>query len=817
MDEFIYMEAGVTAQPSFGQWLKLRRKALDLTREDLAQQVGCAAITLKKIEADERRPSRQIAELFAEHLNIPPDERPAFVRFARADAGGDAAPWSTPFHPPTNLPTQPIPLIGRDAEVAALRKRLLQPKSRLLTLTGPPGIGKTRLALAVAAETQDDFADGVFVVLLAPISDASLILPTVASTLGVPEGGPQTSLERLKVFLRDKQMLLVLDNFEQILAAAPQIADLLAACPWLKLLVTSRAPLRIRNERQIPVSPLDVPDLARLPEVENLTDYSAMTLFLERAQAVKPDFALTEANAPTVAALCARLDGLPLAIELISARIKLLSPTALLERLGGRLMLQSDGLRDLEPRHRTLNAAIDWSYQLLSIEEQMLFRRLAVFVGGWTLEAAEAVCMENLELTVLDGLASLLDKNLVKQGMRADGEPRFMMLETIREYALEQLVASRALDDLRQRHIDYFLKLAEEAEAHAFGHEQIAWFDRLEVESDNLRAALTSSLESETGLRLAGALGWFFSERAYSFDGLIWLVRVLEANPNASDSLRSKAFHSAGALAGLQGDQRARVLCEQALALARSANDRWNIAWSLSHLGFMAEDDPVQKASRLEESLAWFREIEDPMGLSHTLLRRAWVAIDFQRDYPYARSLLEESSIIAREAGDRVITAWVFYSLGKLSWLHDHDLRQAKNHFETSLAFFREARFQLGTVLHHLAAVEQALGDLVRAQLLYEEAVIFSGQSMPHPVDLAGLASLARAHGQLRRAATLLGTIDESVMPFMAAFYPPIVTYESDKAFVRDQLGETAFAEAWAAGKAMSPAQVIAYALDQTD
>jgi transcriptional regulator with XRE-family HTH domain len=365
IDPFMNAEAGMIAKTSFGQWLKQRRKALDITCEDLAQSIGCAAVTLYKIESDVRRPSKQIAELLAEFLNIPADERTAFVEFARTEAAELAAPWGTPFHPPTNLPAQPTPLIGRDADVAALRKRLLQHQSRLLTLTGPPGIGKTRLALQVAAQVLDDFADGVFLIALAPISDAHLVPTAIANTLGVPEIGPQTPLERLIAFLRDKQTLLVLDNFEQILAAATHIAELLAACPWLKILVTSRAPLRIRQERQMPVSPLALPDLARLPDVETVTGYSAVALFLERAQAVKPDFSLTPENAPTIATICARLDGLPLAIELISARVKLLPPAALLERLHGRLMLQSDGLYDLEPRHRTLNAAIDWSYQLL--------------------------------------------------------------------------------------------------------------------------------------------------------------------------------------------------------------------------------------------------------------------------------------------------------------------------------------------------------------------------------------------------------------------------------------------------------------------
>jgi predicted ATPase len=675
------------------------------------------------------------------------------------------------------------------------------------------------LALQVAADVLDDFADGVFLIALAPVTDANLVSTTIANTLGVPNVGPRTPLERLQAFIRDKQILLVLDNFEQILAAAGQIAELLAACHWLKMLVTSRSPLRIRQERQNPVSPLAVPDLAHLPDVESVTRYSAVTLFMERAQAVKPDFSLTKENAPTVAAICTRLDGLPLAIELISARVKLLSPAALLERLGGRLMLQSDGLRDIEPRHRTLNAAIDWSYQLLSAEEQTLFRRLGIFLGDWTLEAAGEVCVENVNLNLLDGLASLLDKNLVKHDTRSDGEPRFMMLETIREYALQQLVTTEELDTLRLHHIDYFLKLAEGAEAHTFGREQIAWFDQLEVEFDNLRAALTWSLNSETGLRLAAALGWFFTERTHWNEGFSWLERMVAANPDAASSLRSKAFHTAGALAWFAGNgQRARTLCEQALALARAANDHWNMAWSLAHLGNYASENPNQAAAVLEESLALFRELDDAMGITHVLLRRAWAA-QGQKDYPYVHVLLEEAEARARQAGDEVIIAWISSTKGLLALEQDQDLISAKTHLESSLPLFREARMQMGVknVLSWLGSLELELGNLREAQARNQEFLslreIEPGDPY-FPANLMTSARIASARGQFERAAKLLGTTKS----IMLAFKPDtseIPNFDSDVAALREQLGEAAFVEAWAAGEAMTLKQVIAYALDQ--
>ncbi len=365
--------------PSFGAWLKQRRKSLDLTQAGLADRVGCAVSTLQKIESGERRPSCQIAELLAKALDIAPDKQRAFVDFARADRPQSVR---APFLSPDNLPAPVTPLIGREHEVDAVRTRLLRDDTRLVTLVGPPGIGKTRLSLAVAADVCDCFEDGVFFVALAPVSDPDLVTPAVAQVLGLKETTDQAPLDRLTHFLRDKVMLLVLDNFEQIIDAAPVVARLLSACPLLKLLVTSRMALRIRAERQYLVPPLTVPDLNRLPPIEQLRHIPAIALFVDRAEAVNPDFALTGVNARSVALICQRLDGLPLAIELIAARTALMSPSSLLDRLHGDLLLRSDGLRDSDTRQKTLFNALEWSYHLLTCSEQAWFARLGIFVGG---------------------------------------------------------------------------------------------------------------------------------------------------------------------------------------------------------------------------------------------------------------------------------------------------------------------------------------------------------------------------------------------------------------------------------------------------
>ena len=437
---------------------------------------------------------------------------------------------STDF--PPHLPIQPTPFIGREKEVDAAHHLFLREDVRLVTLTGPGGVGKTRMALHVAEQLRAHFADGVWFVSLAPISDPDLVIPTIAQTLGLWEAGERSLLEQLQVFLRERQVLLLLDNFEQVVRAAMHVANLLTICSHLKVLVTSREVLHVRAEREFPVPTLSLPDPKRLPDLVALSQYEAVALFIQRAQAARPEFQVTKANAPVVAEICVRLDGLPLAIELAATRIKLLPLQALLTRLGQRLQLLTSSARDVPARQQTLRNTIQWSYDLLNAQEQQLFCRLSVFVNGCTLEAVEAisVALGNATLPVLDGVVSLIDKNLLQQTAQEGEEIRLLMLETIREYGWEALAERQEREAIQAAHAAYYLALAEEAERALGGPQQLLWLERLGREYDNLRAALHwlrlrgSRVEgggeaAEQALRLETALSWFWIMRGYQNDG----------------------------------------------------------------------------------------------------------------------------------------------------------------------------------------------------------------------------------------------------------------------------------------------------------
>ncbi|MBW3634744.1 MAG: tetratricopeptide repeat protein, partial [Chloroflexi bacterium] len=551
-----------------------------------------------------------------------------------------------------NLPAQPTALLGREAEVAATRALLEQDGARIVTLTGPGGTGKTRLGLQVGAELVEGFADGVWFVPLATIADPDLVVPAIAQPLGVREVAGEPLLTTLQDYLQPKHALLLLDNFEHLTAAAPAVSALLAACPKIQVLVTSREPLRIAGERELPVPPLSLPSerQARSLPSTALLEYPAIRLFVERAQAVKPDFALTETTAPDVAAICQRLDGLPLAIELAAARARVLAPAQLLARLDKRLKVLTGGHRDLPSRQQTLRAAIEWSHDLLDPDEQALFARLAVFSGGCTFEAAEAVCdgSGDLPFDVLDGLDSLTQKSLLRPEDGADGAPRFTMLETIREFGLERLDATGDADNLHRAHVDYYVTLAEEAEPQLTSPDQVAWLNRLGAEHDNFRSALgwlEQEDEDATRLRFVAALWRFWWMRGHLTEGRRWLERSLAEADDQLPAVLAHALGGAGILAESQGDyEQATDLHVKALHLLRLVGDQIGIAFSLTNLGIVADAlGDYDRANDVHtQALAIWREAGDELGMASSLNELGTLAIN-RGDYEAAEELLSQS------------------------------------------------------------------------------------------------------------------------------------------------------------------------------
>jgi predicted ATPase len=673
---------------------------------------------------------------------------------------------------PTNLPVQRTGFVGREKEVTAAKELLLRQDVRLVTVTGPGGIGKTRLAVEVASGLLEHFPGGIHFVALSAIRDPGMTSFVIIQALGIREAGGQSPLEILRKNLQESTrapMLIVLDNFEHLMEAAPALAELLATGPNLKILVTSRAALHVYGEHEFPVPPLALPDSRSLPSVAVLSQYPAVALFLERAVAVKPDFQMNRENATAIVDICARLDGLPLAIELAAARIKVLSLSSMRTRLASRLQLLTGGARDLPQRQQTLRATIDWSYDLLSPAEQKLFRRLAVFVRGCTLEGVEAVCdtKGDLNLDLLDGMASMVDRSLMQQVGQANGESRFVMLETIREYGLDKLQASGEAAMTRRAHAAYCLVLAEEAATEQSDAESTKWLARLTLEHDNFRAALeylTETGDAAWGLRLGTALFQFWEAGEYLAEGRNRLDRLLKLpGAGAPTKARARALFAAGVLAGAQGDYvSADALTRESLDIARQMGDKQAIAVSLNAIAVLARDngDVASARALFEESLALWDELGDRKAFARSLSNLANVA-KLQKDYPRARSLYAECFAIFQGLGDRTGFAWSLNHEGDVA-REQGDSVAARDLYEQSLAIFRELgdRWGIAGTLADLGSLAREQRDCRTAHSLYRESLrIF--QELEHKRGIARLlecfACSAAVQHQAERSLRLAG------------------------------------------------------------
>jgi predicted ATPase/transcriptional regulator with XRE-family HTH domain len=786
-------------QPSFATLLKRYRGSRRLTQESLAEQAGLSREAISALERGERQyPRADTVDLLVRALGLSDVEHAEMIKAARPPLRPRADDVSQRPRAP-DLPLAPTRLLGRTSELAVACAMLNSGGVRLLTLTGPGGVGKTRLALEVGATCRDRFTDSAAFVPLASLAAPTLLADTLARVVGALEQGERDPEDLLIEHLRDRNMLLILDNFEHLLAAAPVLANVLSACPRLAMLVTSRGIVHVRGERALPLAPLSVPTVTASLPLEELAAASAVALFIERAQAVRPEFQLTVDNADDVAAICRRLDGLPLAIELAAARMRVLSPRALLERLEQRLPTLTEGPRDLPERHRTLRAALAWSYDLLDPLEQGLFRRMSVFAGGASLDAVQAVCGVS---DALHGVGVLLDHSLLQLDERTGvPESRISMLETMREYGQALLTEAGEEGDTRRAHALHYLAFAETAETELLGPHNAAWMARLEAEVDNLRAALQWMREHaapELQVRLAGALWYFWFMSWRLTEGRTWLSPLLErTTPNPADDerlgarARTRAFAVAGFLAFNQGDYaEATTLAEAGLDLhlrtpdirTVDKDDRAAQSYALALLGLVVGSSGEMERARnvLQEALNLGRASADT-GAAVMALRHLGIVARWQKRYGESEAFLRECADASRSMPRyrEYLVAWGLSNLGRTMYLQEQ---------------FGEAR----------ALLEETLTFIERSP--------FAGHTLADTLDW--LAAVACAQGGVVHAAKLLGAAANQWRAIGAVRFPlDRAGYERDLARVREQLDEHTFHGAWAEGEAMNADQAITLAL----
>jgi predicted ATPase/DNA-binding XRE family transcriptional regulator len=786
---------------SFGEWLTEYRQSLHLQRAELAARLGCATVTLRKIEIDERRPSRQLAEQLAEQLGIAPTEREVFIRVARGELPVTRLPRPQLSKPiPTSLPHPATSFSGRERELEEIQNLLSRPEVRLLTLSGAPGVGKTRLALEAARQLQSAFPDGVFFVALATLDNPELVLATVAHTLQLGTPGKQSLVERLSTHLRPRQILLVLDNFEHLLAAAPHLATLLVAAPRLKLLVTSRIALELAGEHRLTVLPLGVP-----PEVENSrvsptslstsANYSAVELFIERARTVNPKLVLNEVNLRKITQLCRRLDGLPLAIEFVAARCAFFTPQELLDQLDDRVTLLTRRGRDVPTRHLTLTQALDWSYSLLSEADQQLFCRLGVFVGSFTLRAAEEICNSDgaIGKNIVSGITTLVTSSLVERQEDYEESSRFKLLQTVREYALKHLEESREAKIIRARHAAYFLGLAQNTERAWDGPHEWNWLQKLVAVRDDLRAVLRYGFETRNitlALSLNAALFSFWltcstlKEAREAVEATLALAQA-EDQPELTQ-VKAKVLNLGGYIATGSADYlKAYHYFEQALALYRQLEDR---------------------------------QLEDKRGVAWSIRGCALVKV-LQAKYSPASELLEESLKLCQANGDEWGLAWTLYALAFLR-LAEGNLSQAQVLLEEALIPMRRQNISIGVIrtLLALGYTRFEEGEREAAEDLFREAL---GLIRESPIltfittGLDGMAMIAAARGKLIRAARLWGAVE--VLREMTGEQPFEVyhrIYEQLLTQACAELGKAEWGKAWGEGRGLTIAEALAEGLE---